>query len=76
MTVRARVSALEGVLSQPSVGFLTLLERLSYCTVGWNLKHPQHPVWLLASETHITGEHRLLIHISQVSTSLRDKSRK
>ncbi|XP_037077197.1 ubiquitin carboxyl-terminal hydrolase MINDY-3-like [Pollicipes pollicipes] len=46
--------ALEGVLSQPGVGFLTLLERLHYCTVGWNLKNPRHPVWVLASETHLT----------------------
>ncbi|XP_043193407.1 ubiquitin carboxyl-terminal hydrolase MINDY-3 homolog isoform X2 [Amphibalanus amphitrite] len=46
--------ALEGVVSQPSVGFLTLLERLHYCTVGWNLKNPRYPVWVLASETHLT----------------------
>ena len=43
-------------MSQPSVGFLTLLERLHYCTVGWHLKNPRHPVWVLASETHLTGE--------------------
>ena len=43
-------------MSQPGVGFLTLLERLHYCTVGWNLKNPLHPVWVLASETHLTGE--------------------
>lgn len=46
--------ALEGILTQPQIGFLTVMERLHYCTVGWNLKNPLHPVWLLASETHLT----------------------
>ena len=40
--------------ARPSVGFLTLLERLHCCTVGWRLERPRRPVRLLASETHLT----------------------
>jgi len=45
-----------GVQQQSDIGFLTLLEHLRYCQVGFNLKNPRNPVWVLASETHLTGE--------------------
>lgn len=45
---------LYGVANQSTIGFLTLLEHMRYCEVGWNLKNPQFPIWLLGSETHLT----------------------
>ncbi|XP_058954761.2 ubiquitin carboxyl-terminal hydrolase MINDY-3 [Pocillopora verrucosa] len=45
---------LRGVPKQSSIGFLTLLEAHRYCEVGNFLKSPMYPVWLLASETHLT----------------------
>ncbi|XP_064647903.1 ubiquitin carboxyl-terminal hydrolase MINDY-3-like [Lineus longissimus] len=45
---------LHGISKQCTIGFLTQLEHLRYCEVGWYLKNPCVPVWLLASETHIT----------------------
>nr|CAD7437541.1 unnamed protein product [Timema bartmani] len=45
---------LRGVDHQCEVGFLTLLEHLRYCEVGSFLKNPKHPIWVLASETHLT----------------------
>ena len=56
-------------MSQPSVGFLTILERLHYCTVGWNLKNPLHPVWVLASETHLSGEEKQTDRKDRISAS-------
>ncbi|XP_042878766.1 ubiquitin carboxyl-terminal hydrolase MINDY-3 homolog [Penaeus japonicus] len=45
---------LVGVLKRPVVGFLTRLEHLRYVQVGWYLKNPTTPVWVIASETHLT----------------------
>lgn len=45
---------LRGIKRQSTIGFLTLLEHLRYCEVGWYLKNPQFPIWLLGSETHLT----------------------
>jgi len=45
---------LEGISSQSTVGFLSLLECLRYLEVGDNLKTPKFPVWVLGSETHLT----------------------
>ena len=45
---------LKGVSGDVEVGFLTLLESLSYCTVGDFLKHPRWPVWVVGSESHYT----------------------
>jgi hypothetical protein len=46
--------SLRGISQTCPVGFLTLLERLRYCTVGDNLKRPENPVWLVGSETHLS----------------------
>ncbi|KAL5006775.1 hypothetical protein ScPMuIL_015581 [Solemya velum] len=45
---------MRGIQKQSTIGFLTLMEHLRYCEVGWFLKNPKFPIWLLASETHIT----------------------
>lgn len=45
---------LQGITCKSNIGFLTLLEHFRYCEVGWNLKNPIYPVWLLGSETHLT----------------------
>ncbi|KAI0239737.1 Ubiquitin carboxyl-terminal hydrolase MINDY-3 [Lamellibrachia satsuma] len=45
---------LQGVCGQAQVGFLTLLEHMRYCEVGWYLKNPCYPIWVLGSETHLT----------------------
>jgi hypothetical protein len=45
---------LQGITSRSEIGFLTLLEHLRYCEVGWFMKNPQYPIWVLGSETHLT----------------------
>lgn len=45
---------LQGIAAKSDIGFLTLLEHLRYCEVGWYLKNPAYPIWLLGSETHLT----------------------
>jgi hypothetical protein len=45
---------LQGIPKQSTIGFLTIMEYLHYCEVGWYLKNPKWPIWLLASETHLT----------------------
>ncbi|CAK8684941.1 unnamed protein product [Clavelina lepadiformis] len=45
---------LRGIPSTCPIGFLTLLEKLRYCTVGDYLKRPRYPFWIVASETHLT----------------------
>ncbi|CAB4041078.1 ubiquitin carboxyl-terminal hydrolase MINDY-3, partial [Paramuricea clavata] len=45
---------LKGIPKQSNIGFLSLLESMRYCEVGSFFKCPKDPIWLLASETHIT----------------------
>lgn len=45
---------LRGTPKQSTIGFLTIMEYLRYVEVGWNLKNPKYPIWILASETHLT----------------------
>ncbi|XP_030830488.1 ubiquitin carboxyl-terminal hydrolase MINDY-3 [Strongylocentrotus purpuratus] len=45
---------MKGISKQSLIGFLTILENLKYCEVGTLLKNPNYPIWLLASETHLT----------------------
>ncbi|KAH9524822.1 Ubiquitin carboxyl-terminal hydrolase MINDY-3 [Bulinus truncatus] len=45
---------LRGIEKQSTIGFLSLLEHLRYCEVGWFYKNPKYPIWLLGSETHLT----------------------
>lgn len=45
---------LKGIDHQSDIGFITLMEQLRYCTVGSFYKNPKYPIWVLASETHLT----------------------
>lgn len=45
---------LRGIEQQNDIGFLTIMEHMQYCTVGSFYKNPKHPVWVLASDTHLT----------------------
>lgn len=45
---------LQGIERQNDIGFLTIMEHMQYCTVGSFYKNPKHPVWVLASDTHLT----------------------
>lgn len=46
---------LMGITEQSDVGFITLMETMRYCTVGYFFKNPRHPIWVMGSETHLTG---------------------
>lgn len=45
---------MRGLSQQSDIGFITLMEQLRYCTVGSFYKNPRHPIWVMASETHLT----------------------
>lgn len=47
---------LRGINEQSDIGFITLMEQMRYCTVGSFYKNPRNPVWVMGSETHLTGE--------------------
>lgn len=51
---RLRFIELRGLSRQSEIGFLTLMEQLRYCTVGSFYKNPKNPVWVIASETHLS----------------------
>lgn len=48
---------------------------LRYCEVGWFLKNPVSPIWILGSETHFTlcfsPEKKLIVHDSPISNGRR-----
>lgn len=46
---------LKGINQQADVGFLTVMEQMRYCEVGSFYKNPKHAVWVMASETHLSG---------------------
>lgn len=46
---------LKGIDKQSEVGFLTLLEYMRFLEVGSFYKSPKNAVWVLGSETHLTG---------------------
>lgn len=46
--------SLKGINRQSDIGFITLMEQLRYCTVGSFYKNPKYPIWIMASETHLT----------------------
>jgi hypothetical protein len=45
---------LYGIRQQASIGFLSALEMYRFMEVGWFLKNPKSPIWILGSETHLT----------------------
>ncbi|VDK88306.1 unnamed protein product [Dibothriocephalus latus] len=66
--LHAYKQAMQGVTTQPKTGFLTLVEALRYCEVGWYLKNPSTPVWILGSETHFTvlaSDNRDLVSVEE-----------
>lgn len=54
---------LKGINQQADVGFITLMEQMRYCTVGSFYKNPKHPVWVMGSETHLSGKFKSFGHI-------------
>lgn len=58
-----QITELRGISQQSDIGFLTLMEQLRYCTVGSFYKNPKNPVWVMASETHLTGKPMLLQNV-------------
>ncbi|CAD5117272.1 DgyrCDS6061 [Dimorphilus gyrociliatus] len=70
---------LQGIPSRSPIGFLTQLEHLRYTEVGWNLKNPAYPIWILGSETHLTVlfslEETLVTHETQAQTARRTFAR-
>ncbi|XP_050068943.1 ubiquitin carboxyl-terminal hydrolase MINDY-3 homolog [Anopheles maculipalpis] len=45
---------LKGINQQSDIGFITVMEQLQYCTVGYFYKNPKNPVWVMGSDTHLT----------------------
>lgn len=45
---------LYGIRQQASIGFLSSLEIYRLLEVGWFLKNPKSPIWIIGSETHLT----------------------
>ncbi|XP_044763826.1 ubiquitin carboxyl-terminal hydrolase MINDY-3 homolog [Coccinella septempunctata] len=45
---------LKGIAEQGTIGFITLMEHLRFCTVGSFYKNPKNPVWVVGSDTHLT----------------------
>ncbi|XP_055713619.1 ubiquitin carboxyl-terminal hydrolase MINDY-3 homolog [Phlebotomus papatasi] len=45
---------LRGINQQSDIGFITTMEQMRYCTVGSFYKNPKNPVWVMASETHLS----------------------
>jgi hypothetical protein len=43
-----------GIQSQPSIGYLSQLEALRYCSVGDFYKCPKNPVWVIGSTSHFS----------------------
>ncbi|CAC5411326.1 MINDY3_4 [Mytilus coruscus] len=64
---------LRGIPRQSTIGFLTLMEYMRYCEVGWYLKNPRFPIWMLGSETHLTvlfsKDENLIINESSKSSA-------
>ena len=43
-----------GIQAQPSIGYLSQLEALRYCSVGDYYKSPKKPVWVIGSTSHFS----------------------
>jgi hypothetical protein len=43
---------IKGIHKQSEIGFLTLFEAYGYFQVGYNLKMPKLPIWIVCSESH------------------------
>eukprot|EP01147_Barroeca_monosierra_P004811 gene4811-107_t len=45
---------MKGISRPTLIGYLSLLEAHRYCVVGFHLKNPKFPFWVIGSETHFT----------------------
>ncbi|KAI3380271.1 hypothetical protein SNEBB_004897 [Seison nebaliae] len=45
---------LRGIPRRSKIGFLTMMEHHRLVEVGWKLKNPQFPIWILSSGDHLT----------------------
>lgn len=45
---------LYGIRQKANIGFLSSLEVYRLLEVGWFLKNPKYPIWIIGSETHLT----------------------
>eukprot|EP01067_Filipodium_phascolosomae_P003102 Filipodium_phascolosomae@DN2561_c0_g1_i10.p1 len=48
------IMALRGINHQCLCGYLTSLEAMRYCQVGFNYKYPLFPIWVIGSSSHYT----------------------
>ncbi|TMW64512.1 hypothetical protein Poli38472_011392 [Pythium oligandrum] len=60
---------LRGVEARPRLGYLTELEALRYCQVGYFYKCPMAPVWVIGSTSHFSVCFGLDDKLSEVSAS-------
>lgn len=49
------IAELRGLSQQSDIGFISIMEQLRYCTVGSFYKNPKNAVWVMGSETHLSG---------------------
>ncbi|CAF4095051.1 unnamed protein product [Rotaria sordida] len=70
---------LYGIRQQASIGFLSSLEIYRLMEVGWFLKNPKSPIWILGSETHLTvifSREQALVEQDQNETPLKKSLKK
>lgn len=63
---------LYGIRQQAFIGFLSSLEMYHLLEVGWFLKNPQIPIWIIGSETHLTvifSREVSLVQVDQLTPS-------
>jgi len=53
-TVNMSGLIIHGISQRPTIGYLSQLESLRYCTVGTFYKTPTFPVWVIGSQSHFT----------------------
>ena len=53
-TVNMSGLIIHGISQRPTIGYLSQLESLRYCTVGTFYKTPTYPVWVVGSQSHFT----------------------
>ena len=61
---------LYGIRQQALIGFLSSLEIYRLLEVGWFLKNPQIPIWIIGSETHLTvifSREQSLVQLDQLT---------
>ncbi|KAM6281881.1 putative ubiquitin carboxyl-terminal hydrolase MINDY-4 isoform 2-T2 [Porphyrio hochstetteri] len=48
------ITILKGITSRSDIGLLSLFEHYDVCQVGYYLKTPKYPIWLVCSESHFS----------------------